>query len=107
MKHKLYRWLLGIVVLGLAFSMFYRPAGTSAQGAEEQQEDTSAEKTLSPYFFVKGDQSVDRLPLKDTNVSVAVSGVIADVTVRQTYTNDGARPINATYVFPASVRAAV
>ena len=40
-------------------------------------------------------------------MSVAVSGVIADVTVKQTYTNDGSRPINATYVFPASVRAAV
>lgn len=105
MKRKLYRWLLGLVVLGLAFSIFYRPAGTSAQ-EEEQQQDT-AEKTLSPYFFVKGDPSVDRLPLKNTNVSVAVSGVIADVTVKQTYTNDGSRPINATYVFPASVRAAV
>ena len=105
MKRKLYRWLLGLVVLGLAFSIFYQPAGTSAQ-EEEQQQDT-AEKTLSPYFFVKGDPSVDRLPLKDTNVSVAVSGVIADVTVKQTYTNDGSRPINATYVFPASVRAAV
>jgi Ca-activated chloride channel family protein len=106
MERKLYRWLLGVVVLGLAFSIFVLPAGTRAQ-EDERQEDASAEKTLSPYFFVKGDPSVDRLPLKDTNVSVAVSGVIADVTVKQTYTNDGLRPINATYVFPASVRAAV
>jgi len=105
MKNRLYRWLVGIVVLGLASFIFVLPAGTSAQ--EEEQQDTSAEKTLSPYFFVKGDPSVDKLPLKDTNVSVAVSGVIADVTVKQTYTNDGSRPINATYVFPASVRAAV
>src|SRR4051812_22017569 len=66
-----------------------------------------SDKTLSPYFFVKGDPNVDRLPLKDTNVKINVSGVIADVTVTQTYRNEGTRPINATYVFPASTRAAV
>ena len=65
------------------------------------------DKTLSPYFFVKGDPSDDRLPLKDTNVEVAISGVIADVRVTQTYRNEGTRPINASYVFPASTRAAV
>lgn len=68
---------------------------------------TDPDKTLSPYFFVKGDPSVDRLPLKDTNVEVAISGVIADVRVTQTYRNEGTRPINASYVFPASTRAAV
>ncbi|MEO8574248.1 MAG: VIT domain-containing protein [Pyrinomonadaceae bacterium] len=67
----------------------------------------NADKTLSPYFLVKGDPNVDHLPLKDTKVDVAVSGVIADVRVVQTYQNDGTRPINATYVFPASTRAAV
>lgn len=64
-------------------------------------------KTLSPYFFVKGDPKIDRLPLKDTRVDIAISGVIADVRVVQTYQNEGSRPINATYVFPASTRAAV
>jgi len=68
---------------------------------------TQADKTLSPYFFVKGDPAVDQLPLKDTNVQISVSGVIADVRVVQTYQNEGSRPINATYVFPASTRAAV
>lgn len=68
---------------------------------------TDADKTLSPYFQVQGDPSVDRLPLKDTSVDVAISGVIADVRVRQTYRNEGTRAINATYVFPASTRAAV
>ena len=66
-----------------------------------------ADKTLSPYFVVKGDPNVDHLPLKDTRVEIAVSGVIADVKVAQTYRNEGPRPINATYVFPASTRAAV
>src|SRR5262245_9420050 len=68
---------------------------------------TQNEKTLSPYFFVEGDPKLDQLPLKDTNVQIDVSGVIADVKVRQTYRNEGSRPINARYVFPASTRAAV
>jgi Ca-activated chloride channel family protein len=66
-----------------------------------------ADKTLSPYFVVQGDPNVDQLPLKDTHVDIAVSGVIADVKVMQTYRNEGVRPINASYVFPASTRAAV
>jgi Ca-activated chloride channel family protein len=68
---------------------------------------TDKDKTLSPYFFVQGDPSVDRLPLKDTSVQIDVSGVIADVKVLQTYRNEGSRPVNARYVFPASTRAAV
>src|ERR1043165_5867489 len=68
---------------------------------------TPEDKTLSPYFFVQGDPDIDRLPLKDTRVEISVSGVIADVHVTQTYRNDGSRPINARYVFPASTRAAV
>ena len=75
--------------------------------AAAAQTDPGPDKTLSPYFFVKGDPSVDRLPLKETGVDIRVSGVIADVRVKQIYANDGSRPINATYVFPASTRAAV
>ncbi len=68
---------------------------------------TQEDKTLAPYFVVQGDPSVDQLPLKDTRVDIAISGVIADVKVIQTYRNEGSRPINASYVFPASTRAAV
>jgi len=75
-------------------------------GYAQQQED-KAEKTLAPYFVVQGDPSVDQLPLKDTRVDISVAGVIADVKVRQIYRNEGSRPINASYVFPASTRAAV
>ena len=75
--------------------------------AQEGQEDTKAEKTLSPYFFVKGDPRVDQLPLKSTDVRASIAGVIADVAVKQVYANEGTRAINATYVFPASTRAAV
>ena len=67
-----------------------------------------SDRTLSPYFFVEGaDVATDRLPLLGTRVAVHVSGVIADVIVRQRYRNDGPRPIHARYVFPASTRAAV
>lgn len=72
-----------------------------------QETEGEADKTLAPYFLVQGDPSVDQLPLKDTRVDISVSGVIADVKVRQIYRNEGARPINASYVFPASTRAAV
>ena len=75
----------------------------SLSGSAQTQND----KTLAPYFFVQGDPNVDHLPLKDTHVQIDVSGVIADVKVLQTYRNEGSRPINARYVFPASTRAAV
>ena len=67
-----------------------------------------ADRTLSPYFFVEGSApGVDALPLKATSASIQISGVIASVTVKQTYANDGDKPLNARYVFPASIRAAV
>jgi Ca-activated chloride channel family protein len=65
------------------------------------------DQTLSPYFFVEGDPALDLLPLKDTRVEIAISGVIADVSVLQVYKNEGSRPIHARYIFPASTRAAV
>ena len=62
-------------------------------------------KTESPYFFVRSDDpSLDRLPLKSTQVEVRIAGVIADVTVTQHYRNEGQRPIEARYVFPGSTR---
>jgi Ca-activated chloride channel family protein len=72
------------------------------------QPESSGEKTLSPYFFVKSDDpELDQLPLKSTSVQVNISGVIADVLVTQVYKNEGKRPLEAIYVFPASTRAAV
>ncbi|MES1242264.1 MAG: VIT domain-containing protein [Acidobacteriota bacterium] len=70
--------------------------------------DPDSDETLSPYFFVQdGDPAVDRLPLKETRVDARIAGVIADVVVTQVYRNEGARALNARYVFPASTRAAV
>jgi Ca-activated chloride channel family protein len=67
-----------------------------------------SDKTASPYFFVHSNEpETDRLPLKSTTVDVNVSGVMADVTVTQVYKNEGTRPIEAIYIFPASTKAAV
>lgn len=94
----LFRHVLAVLVI-LSNTVFPQIKQSGTEG--------STEKTLSPYFLVKGDPNVDRLPLKDTRVEIAVSGVIADVRVVQTYQNEGTGAINATYVFPASTRAAV
>lgn len=50
---------------------------------------------------------MDRLPLKDTKVTVNISGMIADIRVAQTYANEGSHAINASYVFPASTKVTV
>lgn len=93
---------IGLVLMALAILGY-----STSTRAQEENQPPAADKTLSPYFFVQGDPSVDHLPLKDTKVDISISGVIADVKVVQTYRNEGTRPIHATYVFPASTRAAV
>jgi Ca-activated chloride channel family protein len=50
---------------------------------------------------------LDQLPVKSTSADVKVVGVIADVIVNQVYKNEGKKPIEAIYIFPASTRAAV
>ncbi len=93
-------WLGTVVLAGAAFVVMC--TGAQAQEAEPPQ------KTESPYFAVKSDDpSVDRLPLKGTQVEVKILGPIADVTVTQQYRNEGTRPLEAVYVFPGSTRAAV
>ncbi len=62
---------------------------------------------LSPYFKIHGEQKTDVFPLKETHAEVGISGTIAQVALTQTYANDGENPIDATYIFPASTRAAV
>ncbi|MGI8602122.1 MAG: VIT and vWA domain-containing protein [Verrucomicrobiales bacterium] len=66
------------------------------------------DRTLSPYFIVKGGEtSTDAMPLKSTDVEAKIAGVIADVRVTQVYSNAGGTPLEAIYVFPGSTRAAV
>jgi Ca-activated chloride channel family protein len=96
-----------VSVIAISVSILAWPAVASGEGGRAQDR-PPADTTLSPYFFVEGgDPALDKLPLKDTSVDVAITGVIADVTVRQIYENHGTRPLHARYVFPASTRAAV
>jgi len=93
--------IVWLAVLGMVISCF---SLTAAFSQPREPED----RTLSPYFFIKSDDpGTDRLPLKSTSASVNISGVIADVQVTQVYKNEGEKPIEAIYVFPASSRAAV
>jgi Ca-activated chloride channel family protein len=92
---------LRLILAGLVLLLFTLRAGAEAEAQ-------AADQTLSPYFFVQSDDpTLDRLPLKSTEVEATVVGVIAQVTVMQTYRNEGTRPIEARYVFPGSTRAAV
>lgn len=98
MKRK--RIWLCIIFIILIFTLFSTPI----YGKESDAEDV----TLSPYFFIKdGDTSVDKFPLKETNVSTNINGVIAETYVTQSYANEGENPINASYVFPASTKVTV
>ncbi len=67
-----------------------------AQGSEQ-----------SPHFQVHRDHQVDSFPLKSSHSDVSIAGPIAQVELTQTYSNDGDQPIDATYIFPASTKAAV
>ncbi len=99
MKMEFLRFFTAILVMvsGLFFS-----------GKADAQQEDGGDRTLSPYFFVKSDDSgLDQMPLKSTSADVSISGVIADVKVTQVYKNAGKKPLEAIYVFPASTRAAV
>lgn len=71
-------------------------------------QDVQPDKSGSPYFIVlsEGDEEAT-MPLQSTDVDVTIAGVMANVTVKQTYHNSGKSTIEAVYVFPASTRAAV
>lgn len=73
-------------------------------------EEKDEEKLLAPYFVIQSegaDVSTDYFPLKSTEVTTNINGVIAETYVVQTYVNEGDKPINAQYVFPTSSTATV
>ncbi len=97
--------LIMLAVITLSAGVF---AGGAFGKAVSPPAGAQDDRTLSPYFFVKGgDAAVDELPLKATSARVSISGTIADVQVTQTYKNQGKKALEAVYVFPASTRAAV
>src|SRR5438876_4736568 len=64
------------------------------------------DKTLAPYLYVAGgNPDTERLPLKKVSARAEIAGPIARVRVLQTFENNGQKPIEAIYVFPASTRA--
>lgn len=72
------------------------------------EEETKEDKTFSPYFYVETEETgVDCLPLKSTDVNTTIEGIIADTYVVQTYANQGTKPINASYIFPASTKVTI
>ncbi len=89
------------LALVLVFSL--QPSFALADEAERNEDTTEA-----PYFWIRAaDGGIDSLPLKSTDVQVKIEGTMATVVIRQTYRNDGTVPIEASYVFPGSTRAAV
>ena len=93
--------LAGALVLIVTLSG--APSGDSVSEVSD-----NPDVSLSPYFQVNGAEAgVDALPLKSTQVDAVIAGGIAGVRVVQTYQNEGATPLEARYIFPASTRAAV
>ena len=77
-----------------------------ARASEPASDYYAAETSESPYFeLTRGE--ITHFPLKSTKVTASIAGVIADVQIEQTYQNTSDAPIEATYVFPGSTRAAV
>ena len=96
----------GRVLLCVAVSVF--AALLLVAWSPAHADDAEARRAESPYFAVNSSEpGTDRLPLKATRVDVRIVGVIADVTVTQTYHNEGQRAIEARYVFPGSTQSAV
>lgn len=90
------KWLC--MLLALLIFVSSAPVVCAKEETSEDEDSISA-----PYFIVESsDSSVDRFPLKGTDVTVNINGMIAEIFVNQTYANEGENPINARYVFPAS-----
>lgn len=94
--------------LCLFFSLLLFLSHAPVVHAQEDDTEENKDKTRSPYFYVESEEiGVDCFPLKETNVTSTIEGIIADTYVVQTYANEGTKPINASYVFPASTKVTI
>ena len=101
MKKNFYNHIIVVMISIIGF-----PVIMFAQNNLKIQNALDNENTMSPRFYItKG--NADNFPLGLTDVNVRIVGMIADVTIRQIYVNNGVEPIEAIYVFPASTKAAV
>ncbi len=100
---------IGRVILAAAGALFAALLlVTWAPAHADDSEAANGGRAEGPYFHIASDDpSVDRLPLKGTQVEALIVGPIADVRVLQRYRNEGQRAIEARYVFPGSTQAAV
>lgn len=92
-----------LILLLAALLLLAAPCTAFAKEGDEKEEEE--EKLLAPYFVIQSDGadvSTDYFPLKSTEVTTNINGVIAETYVVQTYANEGDKPINARYVFPTS-----
>ena len=62
---------------------------------------------VPPGFELPAGVAVDALPLRSQTTTVDVAGVVARIRFTQVWENAGQTPIEATYVFPTSTRAAL
>lgn len=97
--------LLALLLFAASCPMICAAENNAAE-RDGNPEEGEEEAALAPYFIIQGSgnnaSSVERFPLKATNVVTNISGMIAETYVTQTYVNEGDVPINASYVFPAS-----
>lgn len=92
-------WLCGL----LSMAMFLAAPAAAVYGAGGWEEGDEEDQILAPYLWIENeDAAVDSFPLKETEVNTNINGVIAETYVTQVYTNQGEKPVNASYVFPAS-----
>lgn len=72
---------------------------------EEEVERTEATASEAGFGCLQTAQG--NLPVKGLDVDATIDGLVAEVTVRQTYVNRYDQPLEATYIFPLPDRAAV
>ena len=94
--------LLCLLLASLIFTAYSLPSYAAGERTEEERPEEE-EDLLAPYFILQNeDCPVDLFPLKSTEVTTNINGVIAETYVVQTYANESETPINARYVFPTS-----
>lgn len=94
--------LLCLLLAFLLFTAYSLPSYAAGERSEEESPEEE-EALLAPYFILQNeDCPVDLFPLKSTEVTTNINGVIAETYVVQTYANESDTPINAKYVFPTS-----
>lgn len=94
-------FLVLLTTMTILFMIFNsRPLYSASPGREQGDR-------LSPYFLVEGDIALEHFPLLETSAEVNIAGITAEVTLTQTYKNDGKKTIEAVYVFPLGTKSAI